>query len=222
MAFPWSEIYKTALGSGKPMCYEPPSDDGWSPWDVFDAFVEFVSDVWDYVADGIDWVKDKVVDAVLVAVPCKQIASEAVCKGIANTALDAALISVGVPPTLPDFDTVVAGLKGDLATFIVQSAGSIPGVAEACGLAEAGNTVSSKVETCEELAGVAIDEIVEQVKQARSDAAGQASGWAYPGVTFEPDPRGIWQPPAFSLVITRTKDPVLPKTCSFSAWMEST
>ena len=222
VAFPWSELYKTALDSGEPLCYEPPSDDGWSLWDTFDAFVEFVSDVWDYVADGVDWVKDKVVDAVLVAVPCKEIASEAVCKGIANTALDAALIAAGVPPTLPDFDAVVAGLKGDLATFIVESAGSIPGIAEACGLAEAGNTVSSKVKTCEDLAGVAIDEIVEQVKQARSDAAGKVSGWAYPGVTFEPDPRGIWHPPAFSLAITRTSDPVLPNTCSFSVSMEST
>ena len=219
---PTAALYEAYRQSGKPLCYEPPSDDGWSVWDAFDAFVEFVSDVWDYVADAADWVKQQVVAGVLTAVPCKEIASEEVCKGIANTALNAALISVGVPPTLPDFDTVVAGLKGDLETFIVQSAQSIPGVAEACGLAEAGNAVSSKVETCEELAGVAIDEIISQVKQARSDAAGQASGWAAPGVTFEPDPRGIWHPPAFNLTITRTSDPVLPKTCSLWTSMKST
>ena len=211
-----------AMNSGKPICYEPP-DDGWSPLDAFEAFVEFVADVWDYVSDGIDWIKEKVVNAVLVAVPCKEIASEAVCKGIANTALDAALITMGVPPTLPDFDTVVAGLKGDLATFIVESAGSIPGVAEACGLAEAGNVVSSKVKTCEELAGVAIDQIVAQVKQARSDAAAQAAGiLSWPGLVLEPDPRGVWQAPRFDLTITRTSDPYLPKTCSLSVWMEST
>ena len=220
---PWSETYKQAMSSGEPLCYEPPSDDGWSPFDVFEAFVEFVADVWDYVSDGIDWIKEKVVSAVLVAVPCKQIASEAVCKGIANTALDAALITMGVPPTLPDFDTVVAGLKGDLATFIVESAGSIPGVAEACGLAEAGNVVSSKVKTCEELAGVAIDQIVAQVKQARSDAAAQAAGIpTWPGLVLEPDPRGIWHAPSFNLTITRTSDPKLPKACSLSVWMKST
>lgn len=215
-------LYDQYRKLGTVLCYKPPGDDDWDPWDVFEAFVEFVSDVWDYVSDGIAWIKNKVVDAVLMAVPCAQIASEAVCKSIATAALDAALISVGVPPTLPNFDTVVAGLKADLTTFIVESAGSIPGVAEACGLAEAGNVVSSKVQTCEELAGAAIDAIVAQVKEARSDAAGQASGYAWPGVTFEPDPRGIWHPPTFTVTVTRTNDPVLPKTCSLWAWMEST
>jgi len=219
---PWSLIYKQALDSGKPMCYEPPSDDGWSPFDVFDAFVEFVADVWDYVADGYAWIKKKVVQAVLTAVPCTQIASQAVCEGIANTALDAALASFGVPPTLPNFNVAIAALKGDLATVIVESAGSIPGVAQACGLAEAGNVVASKVKTCEELAGVAIDQIVAQIEQARSEAAGKAAGFYYPGVTFEPDPRGIWHAPSFSLTITRTNDPALPKTCSLGVSMYST
>ncbi len=219
---PWSGLYNAAKQSGKPMCYEPPSDEGWSPFDVFDAFVEFVADVWDYVADGYAWIKKQVVAAVLTAVPCTQIASQAVCEGIANTALDAALASFGVPPTLPNFDVAIAALKGDLATVIVESAGSIPGVAEACGLAEAGNVVSSKVKTCEELAGVAIDEIVAQIEQARSEAAGKAAGFYYPGVTFEPDPRGIWHAPSFSLTITRTSDPVLPKTCSLGVSMSST
>ena len=219
---PWSLIYKQHLNTGTPMCYEPPSDDGWSPFDVFDAFVEFVADVWDYVADGYSWIKKQVVSAVLAAVPCTQIASQAVCEGIANTALDAALASFGVPPTLPNFDTAIAALKGDLATVIVDSASVIPGVAQACGLAEAGNVVSSKLKTCEELAGVAIDEIVEQLEQARSEAAGKAAGWYQPGVTFEPDPRGIWHAPSFNLTITRTNDPVLPKTCSLSVSMDST
>jgi hypothetical protein len=160
---------------------------------------------------------------VLVAVPCTQIASDAVCEQIATTALDAALASFGIPPSIPDFDAAVAAAKGDLAELVVEAAGAIPGVATACGLAEAGNTVSSKVQTCEELAGVAIDEIVAEIKQARSDAAATAAGIpAWPGLVLEPDPRGQFQAPAFHLTITRSTDPGLPKTCSVSVYMEST
>jgi hypothetical protein len=216
-----ASFYKGYLASGKPLCYSPPKDSGWSPLDAFDAFVEFVSDVWDFVGDAYEDIKQAVVDIVLVAVPCKQVASDAVCEQIAMTALEVALASVGVPPSLPNFDSVVAGLKGDLATLVVEAAGAIPGVAEACGMADTANTVTSKVQTCEELAGAAIDAMIKQVEAAQSQAAGQASGFGWPGVTLAPDPRGIYHAPTFSLKITRTNEPGLPKTCSVSASMKS-
>jgi hypothetical protein len=112
-------------------------------------------------------------------------------------------------------------LKGELATLIVESAGTLPGVFEACGLAETGSDISSKVKTCEDLAAIAVDEIIEQVEQARSEVAGKSAGIYAPGVTFEPDPRGIFHSPSFDITITRTSDPQLPSQCSLSVSMES-
>ncbi len=214
--------YKAYLASGKPLCYSPPDDSGWSIGDVFEAFVEFVEDVSSWVSESYDWVKEQVVQVILTAVPCKAIASDAVCETIAKTALDSALASFGIPPSLPNFDQVVAAAKGDLASFVVQAAGVIPGVAEACGLADAANVVTSKVQSCTDLAGEAVDEVVAQVAEARSNAAGKASGYGWPGVVLEPDPRGEWQPPSVTYTVTRTGDPVLPSACTTTASLQST
>jgi hypothetical protein len=212
--------YPAYLKSGKPLCYQPP-DDGWSILDAFDAFVDFVADVWDAISSAYDSIKQAVVKVVLAAVPCKAIASDEVCTRIANTALDAALASFGIPPSLPNFDAVVAASRGDLASFVVNAASGLPGVSDACGLADAANQVTSKVETCTELAGDAIDAAVDRVISARSAAASQASGYAWPGVVLAPDPRGQYQPPSVKFTVTRTSDPYVPDECTLSVSLDS-
>jgi hypothetical protein len=219
---PWHAQHQASYSKQTPICYTPPKDSGWSPFDVFDAFVEFVADVWDYVADGYSWIKQKVVELALKAIPCDQIASKSTCETIASTALDMAIAAfTGMPPSLPNFETAMAGLKGDLATFIVESAGAIPGVAQACGIADAAQVVSSKLKNCEELAGIAVDAAIEQVIAARSTAAGKATGKGWPGVLWKPDPRGLYHPPAFQMTVTRTADPVLPASCTVQAAAQS-
>jgi hypothetical protein len=214
--------FQNSFDNQTPICYDSPDDDGWSPWDAFDAFVEFVADVWDYVADGVTWIKKQVVSLVLAAVPCKQIASDSACETIAAMAVDMAIAALtGMPPSLPNFDAVMAGLKGDLATLIVESAGAIPGVSTACGIADAANTIESKLKSCEEMAALAIDAAIAEMKDAASDAAGKSTGLAWPGVTWKADPRGQYHPPAFEMTITRTSDPVLPSTCTATASMQS-
>ena len=198
------------LASGEPICYHPPSDSGWSPFDAFEAFVEFVADVWDAVVSSYDWIKEKVVQAVLLAVPCKQIASDDICEQIANTALDIALTSFGVPPSLPNFDEVVAAAKGDLAEFIVTAASSLPGVSTACGLAEGASAATDKLSTCQALAEQAIDEAVKHMVAARSDAAAKAIGYSWPHVVFAPDPRGQYQAPSVTFTATRTTSELVP------------
>jgi hypothetical protein len=187
------------------ICYQPP-DDSWSPFDVFDAFVEFVSDVWDAISDGMSWIKQQVVSAIVSLSQCEAVASDAVCKGLANAAVDALLISAGVPPNIPDFDAVVNGLKGDLAEFIVEEAyGVVPGMEAAC-------TVSDAVEVadCEALVEAAIDKAVGYVEQIRSDAAAKNAGvFVPPGVTVVPHPKGQWQPPRFEVTAWRTADPTV-------------
>lgn len=217
---PYHSGHQSSYNNQTPICYKPPSSSGWSLLDVFEAIVEFVADVWDYIADGYQWIQDKVVAA--IAAPCKAIGgSDAVCKTIGQAAWTALTSSVGIPPTLPDFETVVAGLKGDLQTLIVNSASALPGVAEVCGLADTANVVTAKVKSCEELVGKALDEAVKQIQAARSEAAGKSTGMFWPGVEFRPDPRGQYHYPEFVMTIERTSDPVLPNVCTLAGYMES-
>ncbi|MEW5992397.1 MAG: hypothetical protein AB1736_13780 [Chloroflexota bacterium] len=188
------------------ICYQPPDDDGWSPFDVFESFVEFVSDVWDAIADGFAWIKQQVVSAIVALSQCDAVASDSVCQGLASAAVDALLISAGIPPSIPDFDAAVEALKGDLATVIVEEAyGVVPGMEAACTASDA-----LEVASCEALVEAAIDKAVGYVEQVRSDAAAKNAGvFVPPGVTVVPHPKGQWQPPQFLVTATRTTDPTV-------------
>jgi hypothetical protein len=210
---------------GDVLCYSPPDDDDFLDFieDGFAAFVDLVENVWDGIQEGYVWIQDQIVKAILIAVPCTQIASDAVCETIAKTALSVALASLGIPPTIPDFGAVMDGLKGDLRTLVLEAAKTqFPAVEEACGLAALGAEATSKLASCEALVDEAIDEVVAQVEAEVSAAAGGATGKSYPGVIFAPDPRGVYQPPTVTLTIERTNDPVLPNECTATASMIST
>jgi hypothetical protein len=219
---PWPWTYNV----GQVLCYDPPDDDGGLLGfieDGFEAFVDLVEDVWEGISEGYAWIQDQIVKVILLAVPCKQIADDAACEALAKTALSIALASLGIPPTIPDFGAVMDGLKGDLRTLVLEAAASqFPGVAEACGLADAGQVVSSDVATCEALVDEAIDEVIEHVEAEVSASAGAATGKAYPGVIFAPDPRGIYQVPTVTMTITRTEDLPVPTECIATVRMTST
>lgn len=223
---PPPKIWPWTYEIGKVHCYSAPSGGGgildWVE-DGFEAFVDLVEDVWEGITDGYAWIQDQIVKVMLATVPCKQIADDAACEAIAKTALSVALASMGVPPTLPDFGVVMNGLKGDLRNLVLEAAKSqFPGVAEACGLASAGNVVSSKVATCEALVDEAIDEIADQIEAEVSSAAGAATGKAWPGVIFAPDPRGVYQVPTVTMTLTRTSALPVPHQCTAAARMIST
>lgn len=157
----------------------------------------------------------------VIAAPCKAIdIGDSACESFADVALTAALAAVGVPPSLPDFSEVMAGMKGDLASAIVSLASQVPGITEACGL---NDTVAgaTDLETCEEMAKDAIDEIIAQIEAQQSKAASEASGFSAPGAVLAPDPRGLFQPPWVEITFTRTGDPFLPTTCTSAISMES-
>lgn len=216
--------------NGTVHCVPPPDDDnGWSLSDAFESFADWVGDVWDYVSDGYTWLQDKVVEAVLFVVPCEKIANNVadngkeVCRKIAKTALQAALASFGIPPEIPDWDSTIAAVKGDLRTFILENAKTLPGVGEACDAAILAKQADSSFPTCEALVDKAIDSAVEQVLQERSAAASANTGVLVPsGVIVQPDPRGMAQPPHFEITLTRTGMPLPPDvTCTMHARMTS-
>jgi hypothetical protein len=218
--------YNVLFGSYTPnktvICYQPPDDDSWSPFDVFESFVEFVSDVWDAISDGFNWIKQQVVLAIVALSQCDAVASDAVCKGLASAAVDALLISAGIPPNIPNFATAVDALKGDLADVIVKEAyGVVPGMEAAC---TAGDAL--EVADCEALVKAAIDKAVGYVEQIRSDAATKNAGvFVPPGVTVVPHPKGQWQPPELVVTAWRTADPAVlypDNGCSVNGSLSST
>lgn len=216
-------------GAGTVHCYVEPDDD-FSLLDAFEAFTEWVGTAWDYLSSAYTWIQDQVVTAVLAIVPCEQIANEVAdngkesCKVLAKTALHVAMAAYGVPPEIPSWDSTIAGLKGDMAEFVVaQARAQYPLVADACDAAALANASDSDFPTCKKLVEEAIDEVVEQVMEERSAAAAKTAGVAIPpGALVEPDPRGFAQPPHFSVTLTRTNAP-LPATvsCKVTAHMTS-
>jgi hypothetical protein len=210
---------------------KPEDDGGWSPLDAFESFVDWVGSVWDYISEGASWLEDQVVNVVLAIVPCEAIANEVsdsgkdICKAVAKTALQAVLVSFGIPPEIPNWESVLNAAKGDLKDFILKNASQLPGVSEACGAATAANAADSSFPTCDALIQKAIDEATKQIMSQRSKAAASQAGVSVPFDTIlvEPDPRGTPQPPHFDITVTRTNAP-LPAdvACTVTGKMTST
>ncbi len=202
--------------NGTVHCQPPPDDDdGWSLSDAFETFAGWVGDVWDFVSEGYTWMQDQIVAAILAVVPCEQLASQAtsngkeICEKIAHTALQAALASFGLPPEIPDWESTISAAKGDLKTFILENAEALPGVGEACAAAALANQGSSSVPTCDEVVDEAVDAAIDQIVAERSKAAAYNAGVIVPpGITVEPDPRSMAQPPHFEVKLTRTNLPL--------------
>ena len=214
------------FGTYKPdqvLCYVPPDDSGWDPFDAFELFVEFVAGVWDYVVQAYDWIQDQVVNLMVVALHCEQIMSKEQCTSLAKTALHAVMVAYGIPPTLPDFKSEIAALKGDLAEYVVDQLGQqFPAVQVACDGAETAKSFDSSAPTCQELVEKAVDKITDEILKTQSDSAAQAAGvFVPPGVTVVPDPRGQWSPPAFRFRLTATGNPPNPSGCSVGVSMQS-
>ncbi len=209
-------------------CYVEPDDSGFDLLDAFEAFTEWVGTAWDYISTGYAWMQDQLVNVVLTFVPCEQIANEISdngkesCKAIAKTALQVVATAYGVPPEIPDWDSTMKALKGDVAEFVVEQASAeFPLVAQACSAAAA---TGGSVPSCEELVGKIIDEAVNKIMAKRSEAAAKSAGVAIPyGAIVEPDPRGFAQPPHFSVTMTRTNAPLPANvSCKVTGHMSST
>ena len=101
------------------------------------------------------------------------------CTSLAEAVVNGVLIAIGVPPTLPNFDQLVQGLKGDLVDLAVDLAKSAGVPCDEVG-AVANMTEQSNL-TCEAAVGALIDNVVSAVNQNFQDVA--ASG----GITFHQD-----------------------------------
>lgn len=224
---PWYSYalaYQQAAGDPTQFfCYDPgDDDDDGGLLGAFQAFVEFVADVVDFVATAYEDIKAAIVS--VLAAPCGLIGiDQGTCDVVAEAALTAVLVAAGIPPSIPNFKVIVEGMKGDLANAVVSLASELPVVATACDSVATGNQVSGDVPTCHELAAQAIDELIVHVEAQVSNAAAKSAEIVtYPGVVFAPHPQGIWHPAAFTVTVSNPSSEQAASYCQLSAAVTST
>lgn len=206
---------------------DPPEKD-WFDY-VVDA-VNFVAYVWDTYTMIWDKLKSWVADVVAYASGCVSIAqaagkskdeAEKFCSGLANTAINTALIAYGVPPTMPKFSDLVEMGKGELTDVLVKA--MVDAKILDCGPLQS---------NCEELAKDIIDGLLDEMQTAATQAATQAatsgSQWVlsiHPGIYVIPEPASTLSPAVFEIEVTRSSNPAAPAppaSCTYTGTVWAT
>ncbi len=204
-----------------------------------DVVGAFGTAVWEVAGVGYDLVESTyngavklVKKAVLELSGCKQLAgavadqsdADSLCAAAASIAVDAALMSVGLPPSLPDREKLIQNAKGDLAALLVQLATDQGVPCEE--LAAASDVIDTKGLTCEQIADKIVEEASEQLADAvRANARNQGMPFP-PGVSVIQDTRAT--PDLLPVTITTIAESDLPpgRTCdaqvhAFVKWTPS-
>ncbi len=151
---------------------------------LVNAIGQFVSSLGSLV-DGLSvaysTIKGGVVD--VVAGAFAEIGCGDPCRLAVQLALDAALVSAGVPPSLPDFDQVVADLEQQGIDALSQT------------LAEAAVSQGLPAPLAEEAAKQAVEHLVGEAKKAAAGAGGGSAGGG--ASDWRPDPARAYLPGAF-------------------------
>jgi hypothetical protein len=124
-----------------------------------------------------------------------------------------------VPPSIPDFDTTIGALKGDIGQAMIELAG----LESECALAATAEELDDSLPTCQDIVDAALEEMVAQVELQQHKAAVNAIGLSVPpGIILAPHPDGLWTPPSITITATRVSDEPVPVACYLTASMEST
>jgi hypothetical protein len=212
---------------GKRICpdsYEGKGDQITSPGELVEwtakTVTETITDTWDWAADKFGELKSLAVEFVLeytvYGLQCKAAAMAAhelgggdaeqtakdICDKGAEIAVDAGLVALGVPPTMPSYNELVdrgVDYAVDLAKEEFESNTGIP-----C------------VEWCEDAMRAGMDEFAGELKRTKkaqgcvSEAAAHEYGkepLCLPdGIDTKPAPGAIYQPPILSVTVTRRAD----------------
>ena len=224
---------------GKTICakYKEPEKPSFfgSLWGAITSAVDFVSKVWDAVADFVNDLKKGIIDFAAKFSGCEAIAeatgmskeeAEATCVGGLTIAANAALAAYGIPPTVPKFDAVVSAAKGEVREAIKKS---VREAAKTAGLDcdETGVFSANCDELVDKEMNDALDAIEEQVSKATVASAGSGKGWYLdlnPEIKVIPEPAGTLQGPVFDITITKAQYSNVkgPESCTVSAWATGT
>jgi hypothetical protein len=138
---------------------------------------------------------------------------------VAGMAVDAALVSFGIPPSLPNYAELFAAAKGDMVDAVYTMA--VDAGVPCDGLAE---------KACKDMMAQALDAVVdyteEEVSKAAKSQATSAGGQMYidKSIVVIPEPQGQLRSAIFAVTYTRTtaKATGLPTACQTVASVSST
>lgn len=134
---PWKSAFGWKIGDH--LDFSPKEKSFWDKvGDAISSVVDFFSGAVDWVAEAYEWVKARAVDAACAALP-------GVPREWIEAGLDAGLASMGIPPSLPNFDELTSMGKDYLVATVAEQAGIPP-----------------------EIAGKAVDELVKKAGEAAS------------------------------------------------------
>ena len=156
-----------------------PPDEGTSGWD---AFADFVSQLGDYITGAINWVSHSFAAIKNVAVSAVADAIEvvgvppAIANAVGDAIVDTAMVSCGIPPSLPDMDQLEnAGI--DYVTDLAADQIGASGIVDAAHSAISSDQIRQ-----------GINKTVATVKSAQA-GGGDPANW------FTPDPAILYHPP---------------------------
>ena len=169
--------------------------------DLFDAFKTFVN----MLSSAFAFIKDQIIDLVVSATGCKAAGDTAasICSTLAEAVLDAALASLGIPPSLPNWDELIAAAKGDIVALGV-------GLATQLGVPCDDASFAAEVDgqpglTCEAALEALLDEAQAQIDQLYSDTA-TAMGFHFPDLMkVRPHPSGQVGPAEVKVTVHPTQ-----------------
>lgn len=175
----WPGIGGATVGLGGADCssessfWEDPV--GWIGANLVGPVIAIFKALVDLAADGFAYLKQQAVQGLMEITGC----TGQLCETLANAVVNGALLALGVPPTIPNFDQLVALGKGELVDTAV-------GLAEAAGIpCDSASTAATfhgdEDLTCE----AAIEAMLDEVATAVNDSylAVAKSG----GITFADD-----------------------------------
>jgi hypothetical protein len=180
---------KITYKAGQPLCEPEPEEPSF-----LEAVVNFVVDTVNWVANTYQKLKDEVIDMVSQFVPA------ALCdKNCLGTLLDAGLMALGIPPSLPNFDQLMDQGLDYLASAAVEQIGVPKALQDMAAGPAKDLAIEQFKKTTEEQIKAGIKAGIEEMQKNLSSQV----AWIADGVPVKPDPLGDYQPPAMTFRVTR-------------------
>ena len=138
-----------------------------------ESFVEIIEDAVDWASDAYNDIKKTAISTIVSGLK-STVGCGSECQFALSAAVDAGMAAMGVPPSIPNFDQLVAQLEDQGVEYL---AGAMVSAA-----------ASQGVPVPQELAEEAVHEFIDQAKQKAASAGGSG------GPLFVPDPDRIYRP----------------------------
>ncbi|MPZ49136.1 MAG: hypothetical protein GEU75_07530 [Dehalococcoidia bacterium] len=208
-----------AYAAGKPIC-EPEPDE---PECAIDDPFGCIGVALGFIGEGLEWIGDAWSDLKNFVITtfmeitqlgslCEELDIESTCTQVVKTALDAALLALGIPPDIPSFEDLMDQGIEYLAAQAASQISIPPEVIEqAKQLNQYAGWADVDIEAkLKQEAEAAIKDNLEKQIEALQYSYAKNVGWLPNGVPVTPDPASSTQPPTLTLKLTR--NPVVPGT----------